>query len=300
MGWKIRNRCTGAENLMKVLITGAAGFVGRHVVPELLKRRHDVIAVDCDLEKAKGMQWYKKVTFHSNDIFDQKLDHIEEFGMPDVMIHLAWPGLPNYKDLFHFEKNLPNDYNFIKKMVMAGVRHVLVTGTCFEYGIQNGQLSEETITMPSTPYGLAKDTLRKFLQELQKTYQFRLQWVRLFYMYGVGQNPKSLLAQLDHAIDNKEISINMSGGEQLRDYMSIEEVAHNLVSLIEHPECSGIINCCSGKPISVRNLVEKRIAERGANINLNLGYYPYPDYEPMAFWGSNDKMKSIIDNEQGK
>jgi len=278
---------------MKVLITGAAGFVGQHVVPELLKRKHDVIAVDCNREKAKEMAWYKKVTFHSKDIFDQKLDHIDEFGMPDAIIHLAWQGLPNYKELFHFEKNLPNDYNFIKKMVMAGVKQVLVTGTCFEYGMQNGQLSEETITMPSTPYGLAKDVLRKFLQELQRSHQFTLQWVRLFYMYGAGQNPNSLLATLDKAIDNGEKIFNMSGGEQLRDYMSIDEVACHLVSLIEHPECSGIINCCSGKPISVRSLVEKRIAESGVNIKLNLGYYPYPDYEPFAFWGSRDKLNSI-------
>jgi dTDP-6-deoxy-L-talose 4-dehydrogenase (NAD+) len=279
---------------MKVLVTGAAGFIGQHVVPELLKRRHDIIAVDCNLEKAKGMQWYKKVTFVASDIYDPMLDPSKAFGVPDVIIHLAWPGLPNYKDLFHFETNLPSDYNFIKKMVVAGVKHILVTGTCFEYGMQSGQLSEETITMPSNPYALAKDTLRKFLQELQMKNPFTLQWIRLFYMYGPGQNPNSLLAKLDKAIDDKKRIFNMSGGEQLRDYMPVEEVAHHLVSLIDHPECSGIINCCSGKPISVRNLVEKRIAERRANIKLNLGYYPYPDYEPMAFWGKNDKIKGAL------
>jgi dTDP-6-deoxy-L-talose 4-dehydrogenase (NAD+) len=178
-------------------------------------------------------------------------------------------------------------------MVLAGTKHVLVTGTCFEYGMQNGQLSEATVTMPSNPYALAKDTLRKFLQELQKKNAFTLQWVRLFYMFGAGQNPKSILSLLDKAIDNNDAVFNMSGGEQLRDYLPIETVASNIVALIEHPECNGIINCCSGKPISIRQLVENRIAERGANIKLNLGYYPYTDYEPMAFWGSCDKLNSI-------
>jgi dTDP-6-deoxy-L-talose 4-dehydrogenase (NAD+) len=305
---KIPNCRTGAENFMKILVTGATGFVGRHVIPELLKRKHDVVAVARNLEKAKEMPWYKQVkfvdsdvvepwykavTFIARDIYNPKLNPAKVFGVPDAIIHLAWSGLPNYKELFHFETNLTGDYNFIKKMVMAGTKHILVTGTCFEYGLQNGQLSEETITMPSNPYGLAKDTLRKFLQTLQTKSPFTLQWVRLFYMYGVGQNPKSLLAQLDRAIDKKEKSFNMSGGEQLRDYLPIEDVAHNLVALIEHPQCSGIINCCSGKPISVRTLVEKRIAERKANIKLNLGLYPYADYEPMAFWGSNNKINSI-------
>jgi dTDP-6-deoxy-L-talose 4-dehydrogenase (NAD+) len=281
---------------MKVLVTGAAGFIGHHIVPELLKRRHEVIAVDCNLEKAKEMSCYKKVIFHVNDIYDPKLDLEVEFGVPDAIIHLAWPGLPNYGDLFHFETNLPNDYKFIKKMVTAGVKHVLITGTCFEYGMQNGQISEGATTMPSTAYALAKDTLRKSLQELQKKNEFTLQWVRLFYMYGGGQSPKSILSLLDKAIDNKDVVFNMSGGEQLRDYLPIETVASNIVTLIEHPECNGIINCCSGKPISIRKLVEDRIAERGAHIKLNLGYYPYTDYEPMAFWGSCDKMNAIRKN----
>jgi dTDP-6-deoxy-L-talose 4-dehydrogenase (NAD+) len=63
--------------------------------------------------------------------------------------------------------------------------------------------------------------------------------------------------------------------------------------LVDHPECTGIINCCSGKPVAVRRLVEQRIAERGAIISLNLGYFPYPDYEPMAFWGNSKKIDSI-------
>ena len=76
----------------------------------------------------------------------------------------------------------------------------------------------------------------------------------------------------------------MSGGEQLRDYLPIEDIVEQLADLYESGRC-GTYNICSGKPISVRRLVEKRVKERGSNIKLNLGYYPYPDYEPMEFWG---------------
>jgi nucleoside-diphosphate-sugar epimerase len=283
---------------MKVLVTGATGFVGRHVVPELLKKKYTVSAVARNIEKAKGMPWYNKVTFHAKDLYDPALNPVEEFDIPDILIHLAWSGLPNYKDLFHFETNLPGDYSFIKKMVQAGTSHVLVTGTCFEYGMQNGQLYEDTITLPSNPYAIAKDTLRKFLQQLQTKNPFTLQWVRLFYMYGVGQNPKSILSLLDKAIENKEPVFNMSGGEQLRDYLPIDAVARNIVALIRHPECHGVVNCCSGIPISIRALVENRITERSVSIQLNRGFYPYPDHEPMAFWGSSDKLNSILKKEQ--
>ena len=114
-------------------------------------------------------------------------------------------------------------------------------------------------------------------------------------MYGVGQNSGSLLAQLDNAIDSGEPSFNMSGGEQLRDYLPVEEVARQLVLLIRYTQFNGVVNVCSGKPISVRCLVEQHLAKRVSKIQLNLGYYKYPDYEPMAFWGDHSRFCRLID-----
>jgi len=278
---------------MRILLTGATGFVGQHLVPRLLNCGHEIVAVSRDSGKAASMPWFDKITFIPFDIFNKQADPVKSLGIAEILIHLAWSGLLDYQNFYHFEHNLPASYFFIKKMVEAGVNRVMVTGTCFEYGMQQGCLSEDLQTMPSNPYGLAKDTLRKFLQMLQVQHPFNLQWIRLFYMHGPGQNAKSLLAQLDTAIDNNDIVFNMSEGEQLRDYLPVEGVAERMTLLVDHPECSGIINCCKGKPISVRRLVEKRIGERGANLSLNLGYYPYPDYEPMAFWGNSRKLDLI-------
>jgi dTDP-6-deoxy-L-talose 4-dehydrogenase (NAD+) len=273
---------------MKILVTGATGFIGNHLVPCLLERGHVVVAVARDEAKASKLPWYADVQFLAYDIYapDFKLT-LEQFGNPEVLAHLAWPGLPNYNALFHFEENLPADYRFIRSLIDQGLKQVLVTGTCFEYGMQNGCLTEEMPTLPANPYALAKDTLRKSLQLLQQQSSFILQWARLFYMYGPGQNPNSLLAQLDCAIDNGESVFNMSGGEQLRDYLSVEDVASRLVSLLENKQYDGIFNICSGEPISVRSLVEQHLAKRGVDIRLELGHYPYSDNEPMDFWGSS-------------
>ena len=270
---------------MKVLVTGASGFVGQHVVSELLRRGHVVTAVGRHETKARDFAWFDRVRFIAYDIHCPINDPFEELGRPEAVIHLAWPGLPNYTSLFHFEENLPADYRFLKALVEGGASHLLIAGTCLEYGMQSGAMKEMMPTMPSNPYALAKDTLRRFLQSLQQHHPFTLQWSRLFYMHGVGQNPDSLLAQLDHAINNRETSFNMSGGEQLRDYLPVKVVARRLVFLLEHPHLNGVINICSGHPISVRRLVEQRLGSLGVDIQLNLGHYPYPEYEPMAFWG---------------
>ncbi len=283
---------------MKVLVTGATGFVGRHLVAALLARGCEVRAVARNPETAQGMPWINDVEFISADIHVPDLDVAALVKGIDALAHLAWPGLPNYRALFHFEHNLMADYRFIKSAVEAGVQQVLVTGTCFEYGMQNGPLSESTEPQPCNPYGLAKHTLHLFLQNLQQQQPFTLQWARLFYLHGEGQNPNSLLAALDRAIDNGEPTFNMSAGEQLRDFLAIEMAAENLAAIVHKRDFNGVINCASGQPVSVRTLVEKRLRERGASMDLNLGHYPYPTHEPLAFWAVVDRLQQLLEAQR--
>ena len=284
---------------MKVLVVGSTGFIGSHIMDNLLRKKDiNIIATTRNIEKAKKFSWFndKKVNIIEFDISQTNSDVYDRLQRPDIMIHLAWDGLPDYKNINHIEQNLYKNYFFLRDMISGGLKDLTITGTCFEYGLKNGCLSEEIKTDPVTSYAIAKDSLRRFLQELQKTKKFNLIWSRLFYVYGNGQSPKSLLSQLNAAINNKEKIFNMSGGEQLRDYLPIEKLAEYIVKIALQNKITGIINCCSGKPISIRNLIENYIKGRNANIRLNFGYYPYPDYEPMAFWGDNSKLLKIINN----
>lgn len=279
---------------MKVLVTGATGFVGRHIVTRLLHGGHRVVAVARDAGRAKTMPWFDQVEFVACDLARDYASLLSPDSLPDALIHLAWPGLPNYKNFFHIGQNLPADLAFLEAAVAAGISQIMVAGTCLEYGMQYGPLGEDMATAPHTPYGFAKDTLRKSLQLLQKERPFTLQWMRLFYMHGEGQNPNSLLAQLDRAIAQGDAAFNMSAGDQLRDYLAIADVAENFALALENPEhCSGVINCCSGRPVSVIDLVSQRVAASGSPIHLNRGHYPYPDYEPMAFWGVPAKLDAV-------
>jgi dTDP-6-deoxy-L-talose 4-dehydrogenase (NAD+) len=163
--------------------------------------------------------------------------------------------------------------------------------------MKDGCLSEDMESDPQNPYATAKDELRKFLEKLQQQDLFTLKWIRLFYMYGEGQNPNSLLSQLETALQNGDEVFNMSGGEQLRDYLPIEKVAEYIVKIALQNKITGIINCCSGVPIKVKTFVENYLEKNKKKINLNLEYYPYPDHEAMAFWGDDKKLKSVLSND---
>lgn len=273
-----------------VLVTGATGFIGRHVIRELVRQGYDVTATGRNSEQGR----FLNAPFIPCDLYSGDVDFPRLFGTPDILMHLACPDTSNLKDPAHLERYLPRDKAFLHAMIENGVKHVFVSGTCFEYGLQTGALPETADPMPVTPYGEAKNALRLFLEGLKKNHDFILQWGRIFYLYGEGQNAKSLLPQLDRAIAAGEEVFHMSGGEQLRDYLSVEEVSRLIVALVGRPDAEGVFNCGSGKPISVRALVERRVAERGSSIRLNLGHYPYSDVEPMAFWADRTKMNILL------
>lgn len=281
---------------MKVLVTGASGFIGNHVVQYLLLNNHEVVATSRDESKAKQKTWYDKVKYIPFDItsLSKNENLFDFFGQPDVLIHLAWDGLPNFLDTIHIDKNLFFHYEFLKNYIESGGNHIVITGTCLEYGMQSGSLDEDMIPQPDCAYAVAKDSLRRFIVELQKKHTGLVyQWVRLFYMFGEGQYSKAILPQLELAVKKGENVFNMSGGEQLRDYLHIEKVVENISKIALQDEITGIINCCNGTPISVRKFVEDFLYKKKYTIKLNLGHYPYPSYEPMAFWGSDVKLKKI-------
>lgn len=270
-----------------VLITGGTGFIGKHLVPLFLNKDYKVTLLCRDEKKIKKFEWHKDVNFKKLDLNKKKINFIPKKN--SGLVHLAWQNLPNYEAFFHLERNLISNFNFLKHLIDKGIEQVLVSGTCFEYGIRNGAISSNCQTNPITPYALSKDTLRKMLLLKKQETPFRLKWARLFYMYGDFQNTKSFLPQLELAIKKKEKVFKMSKGDQMRDYLPVETVAKRIFKLYQSKK-NGTFNISSGKPISLKQLAEKKIKEFNSEIKLELGYYPYSNKEPKSFWGVPDKF----------
>lgn len=265
-----------------ILITGSTGFIGQHLLEEIISPKNDITVLVQNINKVKKFPWSNKVHFIEGNLMS---DILKKFNPENsTIIHLAWGQLNNYNSDLHLNKYLPESIKFLKKMLLNGCKKILVTGTCFEYGMKNGPLDVNTKTDPINNYALAKDKLRQKLSELKLEYDFKFFWIRIFYTYGKGQNERSVLAQLDKAIDENKEVFEMTEGEQLRDYLPVKEVSKQIINTLKFKD-EGIFNICSQKPISIRRLVENRIQNRNSNIKMILGYYDYPEYEPMAFWG---------------
>jgi dTDP-6-deoxy-L-talose 4-dehydrogenase (NAD+) len=270
----------------RLIITGATGYIGRNLIPRLLKKGYKITILARNIEK-KNIKWFKEVKLIKLN-FNKVSINYDQLKKNYTLIHLAWEGLPNYYSSVHFKKNVKQHFVFIKKLIQKKiVRNLVVTGSCQEYGMKLGLQKVNDETNPITSYGKAKVRLYKKLFGLKKKYNFNFQWLRLYYSYGKWQNKNSLFSQLDLSIKNNKKYFNMSKGDQKIDYLPISKIIIKIIKALENKK-EGIFNVCSGKPIKLKDLVQKFIKIKKSKIKLKLGCYPYLDYEPKYFWGDNN------------
>lgn len=274
---------------MKITLTGVNGFLGNYVLSELLDRNIEVIPFT-----RKNVVKKKNVEFVKFDLYKDKIKSNKKNFFSENIIHLAWGGLPNYKSEEHLLHELPFQYQFLESLIKSGIKNLTIAGTCLEYGMISGCLDESMIANPNNQYAIAKYALYKKITDLKRHYPFNLQWCRIFYLYGQGQHKNSLWSQLQHDAKLKKLFFNMSGGDQIRDYIHVREAAKKLVDLHLTMQDIGIINVCSGIPITVKKLVNFWIVNNNWNITPKYNVFNYPDYEPMSFWGSSEKLEQIL------
>lgn len=255
---------------MRIAVTGATGFIGRHVMAALEFTGHEFSEAP-------------------RDVVDNPVGAFKRMGRPDALIHLAWEGLPNY-GADHHTRHSVVQFNFLRQAIEEGLRSVVISGTCEEYGMAAGCVAETTPTAPVHRYASAKDGLHAAMDDLCEPW-CGVTWARIFYPWGRTQHPKSLYPALRDAVLRRDKEFPMNGGEQVRDYLHVSDVADYLVALAGSD--AGTVNVCSGEPITVRALVQRWIHANNWGIKPIFGALPYPDHEPMQFWGNNTKLLSI-------
>ncbi|WP_082326033.1 NAD(P)-dependent oxidoreductase [Synechococcus sp. GFB01] len=217
---------------------------------------------------------------------------------PTHVILLSWPGLPNYQKPFHVTHNLPACIELVERLLAAGLQRLVAAGTCYEYGLQNGGLKEDQLTDPANCYAIAKDSLRRVIANRCDEHKVEWCWLRIFYPYGQGQNPKSLVPSLHKALENGDKVFPMGSGRQLRDFIPVEDVAEQLLTLATHQDAFGVYNGGTGMPRSVFEMVEEAVVAHGGCIQLKRGARPDRTDEPLAFWANMEKLQGLHRSQQ--
>lgn len=274
---------------MKILVTGANGYIGSHVTKELLNAGHKVIAVDI---KADNID--KRATIKTDNIFSQEQDLYHRLEEPEAVIHFACKDVPVHNSLNHIN-TLADHFNFLKNMIDNGVKKVATIGSMHEVGYFEGAVTENTPTNPQTFYGIAKDTLRRLIAVYTQDKNIKHYHLRFFYTFGDDEySSGSLFSKILSMSKEGKTTFPFTDGLNKFDYIHIKELSKQVCAVIEQDNITGIINCCSGQPVMIKDMVNKFLTENNLNIKPNFGTFPSRPYDSPCLYGDNTKIQQIM------
>jgi dTDP-6-deoxy-L-talose 4-dehydrogenase (NAD+) len=274
-----------------ILVSGAAGYIGRHVVREILERGYKVIANDI----VDG-EWDRGCTVCLEDIFSGKADIFNRLGEPDILIHLAWKDGFIHNSSAHMD-NVSSHFRFLNDMTRGGCGNIAVMGSMHEVGYWEGKIDENTPCNPLSQYGVAKNALRQSMTLLTQEKGFNLYWLRGFYIYGDDCRGSSVFTKIIRAVNEGKHEFPFTSGKNKYDFISIDELARQIVSASIQEKITGIINVCTGTAVSLAERVEAFIKENGFNIKLSYGAFPDRVYDSPIIWGDNTRISEIMNEK---
>ena len=275
---------------MKILVTGANGYLGQGIVRIILNNGHCVVATDFNTQFVDERA--ERIVCNLFEVDNP----YSFFGEPDVLLHLAWrDGFVHYSSA-HID-DLPKHYAFIKKMVDGGIQQVAVMGSMHEIGFFEGSINESTPCHPTTPYGIGKNALRDLTQMICKQNNIVFQWLRGYYIVGNSKFGSSIFSKITAAVDEGKTEFPFTLGQNQSDFIDYPDFCAQVAAVVGQKNEQGIINICSGKPEKLADRVERFIKENDYRIKLQYGAFPDRPYDSKAIWGNDTKIRKIMENQ---
>lgn len=277
---------------MRVLLTGATGFVGRHVLEALS-------AVDCEIVAITSRTAPTKVNarvkwLRADLLCEEACEAAIAEAQADILIHMAW-----YAEHGKFWNALENfDWSratlqLFQAFIRNGGKRAVFAGTCAEYDWQYGYFTEGiTPTEPSTSYGQCKDAARRLTKTLAKQSGIEWVWGRIFFPFGFGEPENRLLPSVINSLLRQE-PLLCSHGQQYRDFMAVEEVAAAFVHLACKTKGVGELNISTGKPTQLSDLVGYCVNYLKSGIRPQYGAIKVAENDPPMAVGNNKKLKNM-------
>ena len=214
-------------------------------------------------------------------------------GSPDVCLHMAWRDGFIHNSEKHIE-DLDSHYKFISNMMKGGLKQIAVMGSMHEVGYYEGAIDENTPTNPLSLYGIAKNTLRQLTFLLGKNENVIVQWIRGFYIFGDDLKNNSIFKKIVEAEQEGKTEFPFTSGKNKYDFLSIYDMADQIAEIVLQDKINGIINSCTGQPMTLAEKVESFIKENNIKIKLKYGAYPDRPYDSPGIWGDATKINEIM------
>ncbi len=277
------------------LVTGATGFVGRHVLRHLIECGEAVRVVvrRGASNRVQDSAWIERVIL-SEDIFQESeawwRDCCE--GV-DTVLHLAWYAEPGrYLQATENVACLKGTLELARGAVAAGVRRIVGVGTCFEYDLEagspRGHFSVRTPLGPTTTYAACKASAFMTLSQWLRAVDTEFLWCRLFYLHGEGEDSRRFVPYLRAQLGAGRPA-ELTSGVQVRDFLDVNVAACALVQAARSAS-QGAYNVCSGKGITVREFAERIADEYGRRDLLRFGSRPDNLVDPPCVVGIQGQL----------
>ena len=275
---------------MKILVTGANGYIGSKVVKTLCDYNINVIATDFQNNNIDN-----RALFISTNIFEKKDNWFDFFEKPDVCIHLAW------RDGFVHDSNkhmldLSSHFEFLTNLIDNGLSTLVCMGTMHEVGYWEGVIDEKTPCNPLSQYGIAKNALRMALDLYTTKKTCKFMWLRAYYIFGDDLYGNSIFCKIRQAVNDGKKTFPFTLGKNKYDFIHIDNLAKQISMCALQDKVLGVINCCSGKPVSLAEQIEWYISHNNLSITLEYGKYPDRPYDSPCVYGDNSKILKIVNS----
>lgn len=267
---------------MKIFVTGGSGYIGNHLIKELAGNQILALTRERPLsESCASVEWLAG-DLDQSDLWESDLIDFS----PDVCIHLAWEGLPNYSKEIS-EKNVQLGTKLLSALQKTEVKKIVALGSCWEYGDAQGQVLETQDVKPNSHFAAAKVQVCEMFSETCRSAGVSFVWPRVFFSYGPGQRDVALLPTVVAALENSELP-TIKSPNSAQDFIYISDAVRAIASTATVPSVEGIFNVGSGQLTQVGDFVNQVSTQFGSIFRTAVSG------EPLGLYASIDKLKNVV------